>query len=129
MSLLACLCCCHVSSKPLVFSCVCAAVCVLRGVGFVLVVSLKSVGASQAATHTCVADYSPSFDRCLSAQKGEKLIALPHTPDGSGEWIKLQRVSDGASGWIPAAFVAGVKPGDREAGGGLGEGLVLAGAG
>ena len=124
MSLLACLCCCHVSSKPLVFSCVCAAVCVLRGVGFVLVVSLKSVGASQAATHTCVADYSPSFDRCLSAQKGEKLIALPHTPDGSGEWIKAQRVSDGACGWIPTAFVASV-----EAGGGLAEGLVLAGAG
>ena len=89
-----------------------------------LVVSLKSVGASQAATHTCVADYSPSFDRCLSAQKGEKLIALPHTPDGSGEWIKAQRVSDGAQGWMPTAFVASV-----EAGGGLAEGLVLAGAG
>ena len=86
--------------------------CVVEGAGFrlcLIAVFLKIVGASQAATHTAVADYSPSFDRCLSAQKGEKLIALPHTPDGSGEWIKLQRLSDGAQGWMPTVFIREVR--------------------
>ena len=62
---------------------------------------MGSANSSNGELLTLVADYVPSYERAMSAKKGETVSVLR---DDDGEWLKVKN-SRGDEGWVPRSFV------------------------